>query len=183
MDRGTDARSPQPYHTTHAHRGRADAGAPAGVVLGPLASKNSRKALYSLVSDTFPQLKMTTTQGEGKGEVGHAGGSTMLAQWKEQEPGRGSKKRKRGQDAPAAAPSVHRFVLRKEDTEQLDALRRLGMRLRVPPKRLAYAGAKDRRAVTFQFITAQNLPPDRVARLANLRIPGACCRCWRACVR
>lgn len=172
----TDARSPQPNYTTHAYRGRADAGAPAGVVLGPLSSKNSRKALYSLVSDTFPQLKMTTVQQKGEGP-------TMLAQWKEQEPGRGSKKRKRGQDAPAAAPSVHRFVLRKEDTEHLDALRRLGMGLRVPLKRLAYAGAKDRRAVTFQFITAQNLSPDRVARLADLRIPGAFCRCWSACVR
>lgn len=131
-----------------------------------MASKESRKALYNLVHSTFPQLRMTTREGEG--------GPTVLLEWRDREPRRGAKRRRGEGAGEAAGPQgVHRFVLRKEDTEHLDALTRLARALRVPLNALAHAGVKDRRAVTYQFITASRLPPDRVAGVADLRIPGA----------
>ncbi|MCL5788312.1 MAG: tRNA pseudouridine(13) synthase TruD [Candidatus Marsarchaeota archaeon] len=57
--------------------------------------------------------------------------------------------------APPRAPATLTFgVLEKRDISTLDAVRALANRLNVPRSSIGVGGLKDRRAVTYQFITA-----------------------------
>lgn len=71
---------------------------------------------------------------------------------------------------------LYRFVLRKENLEHLDALTQLARALRTSPSALGHAGVKDRRALTYQYLTARlPAPPERAAALlASVHVPGAC---------
>ena len=57
-------------------------------------------------------------------------------------------------------------VLRKRDTEHLSAIQGLCDTLRCRPGDVGLAGIKDRRAVTYQYVTLRDVPPGR-ARDAN----------------
>lgn len=83
---------------------------------------------------------------------------------------------------------LYRFVLRKENLEHLDALTQLARALRTPPSALGHAGVKDRRALTYQYLTARlPAPPERAAALlASVHVPGAsvyaCMLCMHVCM-
>jgi hypothetical protein len=124
-----------------------------------------------MITNTFPQLSTTTTT------MG-ADGPMVAVAWA---PARGKgQKRKRGGDDHEDGSLLYRFVLRKENVEHLDALNQLARALRIQPGALAHAGVKDRRAVTYQFLTAR-LPfaaQEAAGRLlAAVRVSGAC-RAW-----
>lgn len=68
---------------------------------------------------------------------------------------------------------VIRFVLRKEFMETLEAVQVIARRLAINPKDLSYAGTKDKRGVTTQYVTAKHMNPKRIASvngMANGRI-------------
>jgi len=57
------------------------------------------------------------------------------------------------------------FVLWKENVDTGDALASLGHLLRLPAAQLGFAGTKDKRAVTAQWVTVRGVPPSRLGAL------------------
>ena len=166
------------------HRRREDPRAAEGLALGPMPDKEQRRALHQWVSKTFPQLSTTTIPTAG---AGNGGGPMVGVAWAPASRRQKGQKRKRGDgDGDGDGTPLlllYRFVLRKENVEHLDALAQLAHALRAPPAALAHAGVKDRRAVTYQYLTARLSAcgaQEGAGRFGAVRVPGACVR---ACVR
>ncbi|TGZ62144.1 hypothetical protein CRM22_007598 [Opisthorchis felineus] len=64
-----------------------------------------------------------------------------------------------------------RFVLYKEGKDTISAIRLLSSYLRLNPGYFAYAGTKDKRAITTQFVTVKDVDSKRLAAL-NSRLQG-----------
>lgn len=62
------------------------------------------------------------------------------------------------------------FLLRKRDLTTLEALKRLSRAWRVPLKRFGFAGLKDRRAVTEQFVSVQGLSKGSLRSLDDIDV-------------
>ncbi len=60
------------------------------------------------------------------------------------------------------------FVLKKENIDTQQAIREISKRLKISKKRFRFAGNKDKRAVTFQLVTAYEVEP---SDLLSLRAP------------
>ena len=69
---------------------------------------------------------------------------------------------------PADRPAYLRFVLYKENVDTMAAVERLSGMLRCAPGDLGYAGTKDKRACTAQWVTAHKMPAADVARCVNV---------------
>lgn len=59
------------------------------------------------------------------------------------------------------------FVLHKENIDTLQAIADLSHQLRMKPASFAYAGTKDKRAKTSQWISARKLEPVKIVRAAS----------------
>lgn len=71
------------------------------------------------------------------------------------------------QEWPSDRPPYLRFALYKENCDTLFAADKLSQLLGVNRGDLSYAGTKDKRACTTQWLTAWKLPPTRVAKAIN----------------
>lgn len=78
----------------------------------------------------------------------------------------------------SSAGDFTHFILQKKGWNTVQALNEMGARLNCGPKRFAYAGTKDRRAITTQLCSAWQITPDQLKalKLRDLQINGA----WRA---
>jgi len=63
---------------------------------------------------------------------------------------------------PNRLPMV-KFVLWKEFMETLEAVQIIARKIGINPKDISYAGTKDRRAVTSQFVTIRHVNPAKIA--------------------
>jgi tRNA pseudouridine13 synthase len=81
--------------------------------------------------------------------------------------------RKKGKDG-----QFTHFILQKRNWTTMDAVKELARRLHASQKRFSCAGAKDRKAVTTQLVSAFSVPPSDVMSLniKDIRINGA----WRS---
>ena len=79
---------------------------------------------------------------------------------------------------PSSTGDFTHFVLQKKGWNTVQALNEMGVRLNCGPKRFAYAGTKDRRAITTQLCSAWQITPEQLKalKLRDLQINGA----WRA---
>ncbi|XP_031825669.1 pseudouridine synthase 7 [Nomia melanderi] len=59
------------------------------------------------------------------------------------------------------------FVLHKVNMDTMDALNQLAMNLRIKPNNFNYAGTKDRRAWTSQWVSLRKMEPSHVLRAAK----------------
>ncbi|MBU2637607.1 MAG: tRNA pseudouridine(13) synthase TruD [Nanoarchaeota archaeon] len=57
------------------------------------------------------------------------------------------------------------FLLRKKEWNTMDAVKEIAERLSIPMKKLSYAGIKDKKAVTEQYISIQGVPKEKVLGL------------------
>ena len=57
------------------------------------------------------------------------------------------------------------FLLEKVNYNTLDAIKHIANKLHIPEKRISFAGTKDRNAITKQFISIQDVSPDRVEKI------------------
>ncbi|KAI4501595.1 hypothetical protein M0802_003472 [Mischocyttarus mexicanus] len=64
------------------------------------------------------------------------------------------------------------FLLHKVNMDTMDALNQMAMILRIRPNNFSYAGTKDRRAWTTQWISLKKTPPKKILR-AGFAIRGA----------
>lgn len=85
-----------------------------------------------------------------------------------------NKHRKKRQDPNNGKPAEHnlgprknflQFVLYKENKETMEVASIIAKLLRVPVKKIHYAGTKDRRGVTCQRMSIDNMPVERVTML------------------
>ncbi|CAH1265050.1 PUS7 [Branchiostoma lanceolatum] len=66
---------------------------------------------------------------------------------------------------PKGRPDYCHFVLYKENMDTMDAINMLAMNLRLKPGFFAYAGTKDKRAITVQEVTAYRIAAERLSNL------------------
>lgn len=59
------------------------------------------------------------------------------------------------------------FVLHKVNMDTMDALNQLAMNLRLKPNNFSYAGTKDRRAWTTQWVSVRKVAPTNILRAAS----------------
>ncbi|MDI6737605.1 MAG: tRNA pseudouridine(13) synthase TruD, partial [Nanoarchaeota archaeon] len=57
------------------------------------------------------------------------------------------------------------FLLRKKEWNTMDAVKEIAERLSIHPKKVAYAGIKDKKAVTEQFVSVQGASKEAVEKL------------------
>lgn len=59
------------------------------------------------------------------------------------------------------------FLLRKKDMTTIDAIRHISRRFNIPLKNISFAGLKDKKAITEQYISIKGLKSEVVERLGN----------------
>ncbi len=81
-------------------------------------------------------------------------------------------------ERPDSGSAFVHFVLQKENWSTTDAVREIASRLHVSPKRINYAGTKDKRAITTQLMSAYGVKKEDVLRLkiTGMKVLGA----WNA---
>lgn len=71
---------------------------------------------------------------------------------------------------PPERPPYLRFALYKENKDTMEAIAQLARVLQLPQKLFSYAGTKDKRAITCQWVTAYKIPAEKVSRAINLEL-------------
>jgi len=59
------------------------------------------------------------------------------------------------------------FLLRKKDMTTIDAIRHISRRFNIPLKNIFFAGLKDKKAITEQYISIKGLKPEAVEKIGN----------------
>ncbi|GLD93846.1 hypothetical protein PINS_up002451 [Pythium insidiosum] len=142
---------------TYVRNGASDPAASKGVKLEHDDSKEARTALHRQISSATALLRTRT-------ESGHDGPSQLVAYFAPAK----SKKRKRTEPEPFV-----RFVLRKENTEHFSCMESIARTLKMPVSAFAYAGTKDKAAITLQHVTVQGIAPERLLGLHEKEVDGA----------
>lgn len=142
-------------------RGPSDPGpqTQAGVRLGGGLDRDARKQAHELITKHSPALQCISRNN-----------THVIVIWKPASGRQEKKKRRRSEVSCASSTSGHspgnadlaishgflaRFVLCKRNVEHLEALQRVGRALGLPlSTSLATAGVKDKRAITYQYVTA-----------------------------
>ncbi|KAJ0411468.1 hypothetical protein ATCC90586_008517 [Pythium insidiosum] len=132
--------------------GASDPAAAKGVRLVHDNSKEARTALHRQISSATALLRTRT-------ESTSDGPSQLVAFFAPAK----AKKRKR----TAPEPFV-RFVLRKENTEHFACMERIARSLKRPVAVFAYAGTKDKVAITYQHVTVQGIAADKLLELNQI---------------
>lgn len=125
----------------------ADTSAPP-VVLPGTDDKDCRTRLHKAVARVLPALASDTVEVEGVKSV------RILRE----QPGAKRKRR------PSGRPRHVRLALYKENAETMAAVSRLS---RATRSKVGYAGTKDRRAVTTQWVTVSNISPSDIIQRAK----------------
>ena len=150
-------------------------------------NKEDRTRLHRLITASFDHLASATIR-EGTGdeeqvwiEVNHS--SKGQERWNRgkrgtdvsySKTGAGEDGRLGQRDRP---PPFIKFVLLKSNKDTLSAISLLAQLSRIHVSRFAYAGTKDRRAITTQWVTVQGVSANRIAGL-NKRLLGMRCGMW-----
>lgn len=81
-------------------------------------------------------------------------------------------------ERPSTGSQFVHFILQKQDWGTSDAAREIASRLHISPKRVNYAGTKDKRAITTQLMSAFGVKKENVLglKMAGMKILGA----WHA---
>ncbi|XP_077980150.1 pseudouridylate synthase PUS7L-like [Glandiceps talaboti] len=61
------------------------------------------------------------------------------------------------------------FIMKKEDTETLDAIQKIAMATNTHPSQVSYAGMKDKKAITTQAMVIRNVSPSRLQAASTNR--------------
>lgn len=72
---------------------------------------------------------------------------------------------------PNTVPEYLHFILLKENVDTMTAITHLTKLLRIKQDSLRFAGTKDKRAVTAQWISAFRLRPSQLTRFNNMKTP------------
>lgn len=126
-------------------------------------SKSERTSIHQAISAAYPQLSTSTIR-DGDHTVivvYHTRGKTDL-----------SVPKRKTTKLPKGLPYC-RFVLYKEGRDTISAIQLLSSHLRVNPGCFSYAGTKDKRAITTQFVAVKGIDSERLASL-NHRLPSIC---------
>jgi len=59
------------------------------------------------------------------------------------------------------------FAIQKRNVSTLEAINRLARELHIPARDFGYAGLKDKNAVTTQILSVEDVPPERVLKIAQ----------------
>lgn len=144
-----------------AHKDDPSQPCPSPVVLGPVADKDLRRQLHQLFKELpwAPPLQTTTTA-----SVGGAMTCIQLAVGSGQRTG--AKRKWREDDAwEGGSHRYVRFALYKENMDTHNALSLVAKSLHFNAKVFGWAGTKDKRAVTVQYVTAYHVAPAKLARV------------------
>ncbi|XP_078597162.1 pseudouridylate synthase 7 homolog [Branchiostoma floridae x Branchiostoma japonicum] len=115
--------------------------------------KQQRTQVHHAIKELFSELQSETV------EVGNK--KVIRVKY-----GKGSQARERNKFKwPKGRPDYCHFVLYKENLDTMDAINMLAMNLRVRPGFFAYAGTKDKRAITVQEVTAYRIAAERLCDL------------------
>ncbi|XP_049848089.1 uncharacterized protein LOC126311183 [Schistocerca gregaria] len=119
-------------------------------------SKEARTRFHQLVRESTEQLRSeTTTVGEGR---------TAIRVW------RGKDKYDRYRRHPRESKCKYTsFVVCKENMDTMEMVHLVARTLGLQPKKVQFAGTKDKRGVTVQRVSVPWVDADRVARLSRLR--------------
>ncbi|XP_018645272.1 tRNA pseudouridine synthase D, putative [Schistosoma mansoni] len=125
-------------------------------------NKADRTQIHQAIRALFPSLESTTSQ---------EGNENMIVVHRKDHPeAKGSRQSRRANGMSKSAPYCH-FVLYKEGKDTLSAIQVLSRFLHVGPSTFSFAGTKDRRAITTQFVTAKGIN-SKTLSLLNTRLHG-----------
>ncbi|CAH8510165.1 unnamed protein product [Schistosoma margrebowiei] len=126
-------------------------------------NKADRTQIHQAIRALFPSLESTTSKD---------GNENMIVVHRKDHPeAKGSRQSKRRANGMSkSAPYCH-FVLYKEGKDTLSAIQVLSRFLHVGPSIFSFAGTKDRRAITTQFVTAKGIN-SKTLSLLNARLHG-----------
>ncbi|XP_072181848.1 pseudouridylate synthase PUS7L-like [Diadema setosum] len=134
---------------------------------GSVNSKDQRTCLHRLVAKHYGSFLETKTFGDGQsGED-----QDIVVRFRQKFKDR--KKRKRGeQHGDDSAVVFTGFSLQKTNIETLDAIQQLSQAVGLHPSDFSYAGIKDKKAVTTQFMCVKGIPASRFqASTEGTRLP------------
>jgi TruD family tRNA pseudouridine synthase len=112
---------------------------PVVVALNDAIDKDTRREIHQLLGKLYPYLRTRFDSG-------------MLRCWREP-PAAGAGARKRNVDGVRVPKTFTHFLMAKRNVDALDSKRRVARFLRTQPTAIAFGGAKDKRAVTWQRIS------------------------------
>ncbi|TMW56367.1 hypothetical protein Poli38472_006377 [Pythium oligandrum] len=131
-------------------KGAGDSSTANGVELIHDDSKEARTALHRQISKSSSLLRTRTETLDGV--------QRLVVHFSPQN----TKKRKRSEPEPFV-----RFVLQKTNLEHFTCFERLSRLLKCPLSSFAYAGTKDKAAITYQEVTMQHVAPERLLALRD----------------
>ncbi|CAH8482580.1 unnamed protein product [Schistosoma turkestanicum] len=120
--------------------------------------KTERTQIHQAIRALFPSLESTTLK-EGSENI-------IVVHRKNHPEVKGSRSRERTNGMTKSTPYCH-FVLYKEGKDTLSAIQVLSRFLHVGPSIFSFAGTKDRRAITTQFVTAKGINSKTLSLLNN----------------
>lgn len=121
-------------------------------------TKEWRTSFHQYIRENLPTLRSETKTKEG--------GNSDMKVWFG---GKDSDNKRRGW--PSDRPKHLKFVLYKENKDTTDAIQILSKLLKVKPNLFTFAGTKDKRGVTCQYVTVPKIEASRMAAL-NKRLLG-----------
>jgi tRNA pseudouridine13 synthase len=135
-------------------------------------SKDVRKRLHALIRNCFPNLDSVSRdsgdhQGSKSIDIFRKNGTTQSQNNKSlkrpREHGNGWQR----SDWPMHRPPFLHFVLYKQNIDTISAIRQLSASLGIKERNVGYAGAKDKRGYTAQFMTLFKIQPQRLQRVVQ----------------
>jgi tRNA pseudouridine13 synthase len=131
------------------------------VRLPPNDDKSTRSAIHRAISTLYKHLVSSTVKNADSGQ------NELVVKYEKDG-------RQRQAQAARHTPKYTKFVLLKSNKDTMSAVAVIASMTRAHVSRFAYAGTKDRRAVTTQWVTASNMAPAQLAGL-NKRLIGMRC--------
>nr|CAH8840294.1 unnamed protein product [Trichobilharzia regenti] len=126
-------------------------------------NKTDRTQIHEAVRKLFPSLESTTVKEDDQ---------NVIVVFRKNHPEAKNSRRSRGNAKGMSKSAPYcRFVLYKEGKDTLSAIQLLSRFLHVGPSMFTYAGTKDRRAITTQFVTVKGINSKTLSSL-NSRLYG-----------
>lgn len=131
---------------------------------GPIASKEDRTRIHAAIRQTFAGKLVSDTVNDQVRVAMKSSASSVLTSKR-------VKTDKRNYQDPNKVAFL-RFVLHKENVDTMEAVQQMAQRLALNAKDFSYAGTKDRRAITRQFVVARFVNPARIAGINKTTTQG-----------
>ena len=138
-------------------------------VLPPVTDKVVRKAMHGVFKDHLSELTLCDTIDDPAGtpakcvRVQKRGSKTLKSD--------GFFDPRSSQEAwPQDRPQYLKFTMHKENQDTIAAVGAISKRLGIKDRNFTYAGTKDKRAVTSQFVTLWKTTEEKLARVNNARL-------------